>query len=240
MANNQMVFVEEITDEEAMMMVVASRAPKPKLVMLPDFETRFKTAVHETETKLLAEEIALFQKLRARARKLPDPDLECPFVVSMCWAIHHCGPNRVMQLFGGQFANFFKLSWLPVMSSFKGDMLESSANTMIAGMTDLLFGDGFMTVVVKDWGMLRDDWARGIESALSLIQTANEAKVDISENEQRFKSEFGKTLNQYFEKFSERLKQSLIQICRDHKIDPPNPDQLSIKDHEQTSTSSSN
>ena len=218
-------------DTSSSMMVVGFKAPAPKFVMSPDFETRYKTAVFATENKILGDEIATFQRLRARSRKLPDPELEGPFIVSMCWAIHKLGdPNRVIQLFGNNFANFFKLSWLPVMPLCINKP-EASANTIIVGMADLLFGNNFMTGVTNGWGTLFREWSDGIDKTLTLGEKARDAKVDkISESEEYFRSAFDKNVIQTLGKFPKGVRDRVIKVCRDHKIDISDPDQLSIKD----------
>jgi hypothetical protein len=219
-------------DNDDHSMIVGFKAPTPKFVMAPDFETRFKTAVFTTENKILGDEIATFQRLRARSRKLPDPELECPFIVSMCWAIHKLGdPNRVIQLFGNNFANFFKLSWLPVMSTFIHKP-ETNANTIIVGMADLLFGNNFMTGVANGWGTLFREWSDGIDKILTLIGKAHEAKVDkISESDEYFRNALDKNVIQTLGKFPKGVRDCVIKVCGKHKIDIPDPDQLSIKDH---------
>jgi hypothetical protein len=225
--------LKENEDDTSSMMVVGFKAPAPKFVMPADFETRFKTAVFATENKILGDEIATFQRLRARSRKLPDPELECPFIVSMCWAIHKLGdPNRVIQLFGNNFANFFKLSWLPVMSTFVNKPEAKSANTIIVGMTDLLFGNNFMTGVANGWGTLHREWSDGIDKILTLIEKGKEAKVEkISESEEYFRNALDKNVIQTLGKFPKGVRDCVIKVCRKHNIDIPDPDQLSIKDH---------
>jgi hypothetical protein len=212
----------EMTDEHK---AVIKLDTKPKPVMPPDFESRVKTAAIEAENKVIADEIATFMKMRGRSRYLPNPELECPFVASMCWAAHHVGPKRVMEAFKGSFENMYRMSWHPVMSRLEVE----HAPTVITGMADLVFCDEFMKDVARGWGLLFDASSHGINDTLMLIKKTKEAKVDIIKAEQYFMELFDKVvfhghpnaLKVAMRQVSDSSKQVLFELCRDHKIAVP-------------------
>jgi hypothetical protein len=213
----------EMTDEQKAVKIRTDQLLKPEPAMPPDFETRVKTAAMEAENKVVADEIATFMKMRGRSRILPNPELECPFVVSMCWAAHHVGPKRVMDAFSPTFERVFEMSWHHVMPKI-GSMHLSTVTT---GMADLMFCDKF--IVTRGWGLRLDAWSYGINDTLMLIQKAKEAKVDITKAEQYFMELFDKTvfhghpnaLKAAMRHVSDANKQVLFELCRDHKIAVP-------------------